>query len=162
MPRRTPALPTALGALLLLAGCATSIPTTPVPIMPTPAPEVELPPARISGYEERSALLDNFTVYVSAIDRVPVTAGREGWGTALTLKAGQRRLTLGFSRGVFAATAEVLLNATSESSYQVRFATDAQFLGKNSYCEFWIVDTATGQPATDRIRAELQRIAPDN
>jgi hypothetical protein len=107
-------------------------------------------------------MLDDFTVYVIAIDGVPVAAGRAGWSTPLPLKAGQRRLTLGFTRGVFAATADITLHAASEAAYQVRFATDAQFLGKNSYCEFWIADTATGQPVTERVRAELRRSGSAN
>ncbi len=160
MSRHPTALPLALIGALLLAGCTATKPTPIAPVPPTPAPVIELPPASITGSEEKSAMLDNFTVYVAAIDGVPVAVGRVGWSTSLPLKAGPRRLALGFTRGVFAATAEISLNAASATAYQVRFATDAQFLGKSSYCEFWIVDTATGQPATERVRAELKRTAP--
>lgn len=102
-------------------------------------------------------MLDDFTAFIAAIDGTPVSAGRIGWQTAVPLKAGKRQLQVVFVRGVFTGTAELELNALSERAYQLRFATDAQFLGKNSYCEFWIVDTTTGQPATGRVRATLQR-----
>lgn len=151
-------LPALLG-VLLAAGCSATNPAPLAPVAPTPAPAIELPPASITGFEEKSAMLDNFTVYVAAIDGVPVSAGRAGWSTSLPLKAGPRRLSLGFTRGVFAATAEIVLNAASATAYQIRFATDAQFLGRNSYCEFWIVDATTGQAATERVRAELKRTA---
>lgn len=139
---------------LLLAGCTTTAPTP-------PAPAVELPPASISGSEESSTMLDNFTAYVVAVDGVPVAAGRAGWSAALPLKPGPRRLSLAFARGVFTARAELTLDAVSQSSYQVKFATDAQLFGKNSYCEFWVVDQATGQPVTPRVRATLARNEAD-
>lgn len=102
-------------------------------------------------------MLDNFTVFVAAVDGVTITAGRSGWNTPINLKPGRHRLTLGFNRGVFAAQAEVELTAISKATYQVRFASDAELFGKNSYCEFWIVDTATDQPVSPRVRSGLTR-----
>lgn len=141
---------------LLLAGCVTTAPTPSAHV--TPAPEPAATPASVLGYEEPSTMLDNFTVHVAAIDGIPVTAGREGWNTAVSLKPGSRRLTLTFTRGVFSAQAEVTIAAASGASYQARFATDAQLFGRNSYCEFWLVDTATNEPVTTRIRVPLKRI----
>ncbi len=144
--------------LLALAGCKTTQ-TTPATVVapPPPPPVIELPPASITGSEQKSAMLDDFTAFIAAIDGTAVSVGREGWQTAVPLRAGLRRLTVVFVRGVFTATAELQLNAVSERPYEVRFSTDAQFLGKNSYCEFWIADTANGQPATERVRAPLKR-----
>lgn len=102
-------------------------------------------------------MLDNFTVFVSAVDGVPVPAGRDGWNAALPLKAGVRRLALTFNRGVFSAKTEIALNAMSGIAYQVKFATDAQLFGRNSYCEFWIVNATTGEPVVARVRTTLTR-----
>lgn len=147
-------------AALTFAGCTspTSTPTS-SQLAQTPglSPVIELPPASIIGSEETSTMLDNFTVFVAAVDGVSVAAGRQGWNTPLSLKAGRHRLTLGFIRGVFSATADLELTAVSEASYQVRFATDAELFGKNSYCEFWIVDTAANQPVGPRVRSPLVR-----
>jgi hypothetical protein len=118
---------------------------------------IEPPPASITGSEEKSAMLDDFTAFIAAIDGMPLSVGRTGWQTPVSLKAGMRQIKVVFVRGVFTGEAELQLNALSERAYQLRFATDAQFLGKNSYCEFWIADTATGLPATERVRAPLQR-----
>lgn len=107
-------------------------------------------------------MLDNFTAFVMAIDGVRLTRGREGWNAPLPLKAGQRHLTLAFNRGVFVAQAEILFTAVSETAYQVKFATDAQLFGKNSFCEFWIVDAASGEPVSARVRAPLSRIETTN
>lgn len=105
-------------------------------------------------------MLDNFTAYVDAVDGVAVPAGRPGWNTPVALPAGPRRLTLAFNRGVFSARTEVAFTAASGARYQVRFATDAQLFGRNSYCEFWIVDTATGSAVTERRRVPLARNEP--
>lgn len=159
-------------AVLVLAGCTT--PTTPAPqaapgtplpaapATPVPGPSVALPPATLTGYEEKSTMLDNFTVYVAAVDGVPITAGRAGWSTALRIKAGPHRVVLGFSRGVFEARTEVAFTAASATAYQVKFATDAQIFGKNTYCEFWIEDTATGAAVTERRRVPLARAESAN
>lgn len=144
---------------LLSGACTTIDPTPSAPPSAVPiAPAIELPPASITGSEETSTMLDNFTVFVAAVDGVPVTAGRDGWNTAVPLKAGQRRLTLVFNRGVFASQTEIDLTATSETAYQVKFATDAQLFGKNSYCEFWVANAVTGESVTARVRAPLSRI----
>jgi hypothetical protein len=131
------------------------------PVVATPPPALgEGAPATITGSEETSTMLDNFTAFVAEIDGVPVAAGRAGWNTSLTLKPGVRRLTLGFKRGVFSAQTIVELNVESRTAYQVRFASDAELFGKNSYCEFWIVNAATGAPVSPRIRSGLTRIEP--
>jgi hypothetical protein len=159
MRRSAPSLLLIL-ALLALTGCTTTQ-TAPViaevPASPPPPPVIELPPASITGSEEKSTMLDDFTAFIAAIDGTPVGTGRTGWQTPVLLKAGLRQLKVVFVRGVFTGVAELQLDARSEHAYQVCFATDAQFLGKNTYCEFWIVDTTTGQPATERVRATLQR-----
>lgn len=142
---------------------APSTAATPSPATPAPAiPALELPPASIRGSEETSRLLDNYTAYLVAIDGAPVSGGREAWNKPLPLKPGPHRVGLAFARGVFAARAEVEFTATSRAAYQVKFATDAEFLGKNTYCEFWIVDLATGQPASDKVRVPLQRAEGSN
>lgn len=105
-------------------------------------------------------MLDNFTVYVAAVDGVPITAGRSGWSTALRIKAGPHRVVLGFSRGVFEARTEMSFTAAGATAYQVKFATDAQLFGQNSYCEFWIEDAATGAAVTKRHRVPLVRNEP--
>lgn len=139
----------------------TPAPTPPAPaapVTPPPVRAVEAKPAIIRGSEESSAMLDSLTAYVAMVDGIPITAGRDGWDTPLTIKAGVRRVSVGFVRGVFTAKTDLQFIARSEGTYQVKFGTDAQLFGKNSYCEFWIVDTTTGQNATDRKRVPLTRI----
>jgi len=161
----------ALAALLLLAaGCTTPTDSKPGPATPSamtgpessapapkPAPVVVAKPASITGSEETSTMFDNFTAYVAAIDGQPVAAGRTGWNTPLPLPAGPRRLTVAFIRGVFTAQADVNFPARPEAVYQLKFATDAQIFGKSSYCEFWIVDTATGEKVLAPTRVPLAK-----
>lgn len=172
-PCFTPASLTLVLPLLWLAGCV----TTPAPVKPdapvtavapttppsapvaAPVPVVEVKPATITGSEESSTMFDNLTAYVAAVDGKAVAAGRQGWKTPLTLAAGPHILTVEFTRGVFFSRAVLQLTARPEAAYQLKFATDAEVFGKNSYCEFWIVDTATGQNATAPLRMPLTKIA---
>lgn len=180
MARFRPAAPAlgALAALLLLAGCTTPVETpgaAPTPpatgsessdvkpspgskATPKPAPVVVAKPASITGSEESSTMFDNFTAYVAAVDGHPVAAERTGWNVPLVLPAGPRRLTVAFIRGVFTARTEVQLQARPEASYQLKFATDAQLFGKNSYCEFWIEDKATGEKVLAPTRVPLTKL----
>jgi hypothetical protein len=172
----------ALAALVLLvAGCSTTATpaaekTSPAPVTgsggkvpeaarapepapaPKPAPVVVAKPASIVGSEVTSTMFDNFTAYVMAVDGRAVDAERAGWNTPLTLPAGPRRLTVAFVRGVFTAQTDLNFEARPEAAYQLKFATDAQIFGKSSYCEFWIVDTATGEKVLAPTRVPLTKM----
>jgi hypothetical protein len=153
--------------LLLLAGCTTPPPAGGVPPAPAStgrAPAVpvqaEMPPASIRGSQETSTLLDNFTVFLTAVDGQAVAAGRKGWDQPLPLKPGRHRLAVEFNRGIFLARAELQLDATPGAAYELRQASDAQVYGSHSYCEFWIVDLATGEKATAVQRTGLSSAKP--
>jgi len=145
-------LPAACLLVLFFAGCTT------LPEIRSGAPfEEPAGTAVIKGSEESSALLDNFTAYVSAVDDQVVPAGRQGWNTPLELKAGRRILTVEFRRGVFSAQARLELLAAAHASYQLKYTTDAQLFGRNSFCDFWIVDAATAQTVTAVKRAAVEK-----
>lgn len=156
-----PRLLSALSLIVLaFAGC-TSAPTGRGP-QPAAALEPATPPspepagtATIRGSQESSAMLDNFTAFITAVDEVPVTAGREGWDTPVKLDAGPHTLTVEFRRGVFSARARLEMQAAPRAKYQVNYTTDAQLFGHNSYCDFWIVDLATGRSVTAVAKAAV-------
>lgn len=169
MPHRHPAFVAAL-VVLLLAGCNT--PTTPSPptaakpeptlpamrpATPPPAP-VDARPASIKGSEESSTLLDNFTAFVRAVDGQPVSAGRKGWNQELKLPPGSHRIGVEFIRGSFFARTELTLDAKPAAVYELRQTNDAQVYGQHSFCEFWIVDMATGAKAAASKRVELEKV----
>lgn len=161
----------ALLAAGLLAGCRTT--TTSAPVAPENAPPSLAPamqpgnasvpptdtrPATIKGSEESSTLLDNFTAFITAIDGQPVSAGRKGWNEALNLTPGQHRLTVEFNRGSFFARTHLTLEAKPAAAYELRQANDAQVYGQHSFCEFWIVDTATDEKVTEPKRVSLDKV----
>jgi hypothetical protein len=159
----------ALLAALAFAGCST--PTTPRPeatpaapataaarpVTPPPAP-ADTRPATIKGSEESSTLLDNFTAFIRSIDGQPVAAGRKGWNEPLSLPPGPHRLGVEFIRGSFFARTELTFEARPAAAYEVRQANDAQVYGGHTFCEFWIVDLATGEKVAAPKRVALDKV----
>lgn len=152
----------------------TPVPVTeiPVPVAPTPEPAPIAPvtppptpiaapvdnrPATILGSEETSTMLDNLTVYVTSVNGQALSIGRDGWNIPLKLRPGKHRLGVAFSRGVFVARADIELEAKPAAAYQLKFATDAQIFGKNSYCEFWIVESGSDTRLAQSGRVSLTR-----
>ncbi|MDI1250543.1 MAG: hypothetical protein PSV13_16905 [Lacunisphaera sp.] len=144
------------------SGCTTTqtSPRSTPPTVPTtgpvaPAVVVPIGTATIKGSEESSVMLDNFTAFISAVDHHPVAAGRDGWNAPLELKAGRHELTVEFKRGVFSARTQLVVEVVAHANYQLRFTSDAELFGKNSFCDFWIVDLATDQPVTGVMKASV-------
>jgi hypothetical protein len=140
---------------LLLAGCTT--PSTPAS-RTTPAPAVVVIPATIRGSEETSTMLDNFTAFISALDDQPIGRGRAGWNQPITFNPGPRRLAVEFVRGAFFARTELVLDAKPGAAYELRHASDAQVYGGHTFCEFWIVELATGEKTAAPKRVALAKL----
>jgi ABC-type Fe3+-hydroxamate transport system substrate-binding protein len=159
-------------ALLLLTACTTTTPpstgspagpvapaTGAAPTQPAAAVVVaDTRPATIRGSEETSTLLDNFTVFITALDGQPIGSGRKGWNQPITFVPGKRRFAVEFIRGAFTARTELTLEAKPGAAYQLRHASDAQVYGEHTFCEFWIVDLATGEKVTPARRTGLGKL----
>lgn len=153
---------------LLLAGCTTptsspaSAPPLANPAAAVPAivtiPAADLTPATIVGSEETSTLLDNFTAFITALDDQPIGSGRKGWNQPITFVPGKRRLAVEFIRGTFYARTELVLEAKPGAAYELRHTSDAQVYGEHTFCEFWIVDLATGEKVTPAKRTGLGKV----
>jgi hypothetical protein len=162
----------AVFALLLLTACTTTTPppagspagpiapaTGSAPAQPAAAVVTDMRPATIQGSEEASTLLDNFTVFVTALDGQPIGTGRKGWNQPFTFVPGKRRFAVEFIRGAFSARTELTLEAEPGAAYELRHASDAQVYGEHTFCEFWIVDLATGEKVTPVKRTGLSKAA---
>lgn len=143
-----------IAILLLIGGCASS-PQIPPELQYSPPLAASGTLATIQGSQENSTFLDDFTAYVIAVDGKRVMAGRKGWGSALSILPGNRNITVAFQRGVFNAQADLPLVAESGGQYEVRFTSDAQLYGANTYCDFWVVDKATQKPVTEIRRGVI-------
>jgi hypothetical protein len=127
-------------------------------------PELQYQPPRpsaatatIRGSQETVPLLDDYTVYVLGVDGKRVMTGRAGWSSALPLVAGKRRIGVAFQRGVLRAQAEIHVDVEPGRAYEVRYATDVQLYGTNSYVDFWVVDLTSGTAVTDVRRGHVNR-----
>ena len=136
---------------------APSIAASPV-VAATPAPVPFTAPATIKGSQETSILLDNYTAFVAAVDGKKIEAGRKGWETPLDLEAGHRKIAVEFNRGVFVAHATLEFEAIANAQYEVKYKTDAELFGHNSYCSFWIVDVSTGKTVTGPRKTSVEKL----
>lgn len=136
-------IPACFVMMTLFSGCVTK-PQIPADLQYSPPP-AGVSVATIRGSGKRSTLLDDFTAYIVTIDGKLVMAGRKGWDTPIPITAGRHLLNVKFARGVFYAREEFVLNAVAGANYQLRYVTDVQLGGDNSYVDFWIVDMATSK-----------------
>jgi hypothetical protein len=131
--------------------------TTPAVASQSPAPKVEH--ARVVGTQESSILFDNFTAFITAIDGRKIPMGRDGWNVPLEIETGHRTLNVEFNRGVFYARGRLEFDAVANANYELKFATDAELFGHNSYCNFWVIDTATGKTVSLISKDSVEKIA---
>lgn len=151
----TRVLPTTAWILLVLfftGGCAT---TSFVEFGPKYAPPPAGPNvATITG--SRLVMFDIIllpswrTVYVSAVDQLPVPAGKAGWNTALNLTPGPHTLTVAYDHLSRQAFANFPINVAPGSRYVVKFATDAiyTYASLEKHVDLWLVDAVTQKNAT--------------
>lgn len=104
-------------------------------------------------------MFDNFTAFITAIDGRKIAAGRDGWNVPLEIETGHRTLNVEFNRGVFYAKGRLEFDAVANARYEVKFATDAELFGHNSYCNFWVIDTATGKTVSMISKDSVEKIA---
>lgn len=127
------------------------------PVAPI-VPAVAASRATIKGSQEASILLDNFTAFVASIDGRKNAVGRNGWNAPLLIDTGRRMIEAEFNRGVFVARTTLVLEAKANAQYALKYATDAELFGHTSYCNFWIVDLATGAAVTPVEKASVEKI----
>lgn len=144
-------------AVALLYGCVTSQPLTHIPpelqyVVPTDQGNAL---ASLVGSNEKATPIDDFTVYVLAVDGKRVISGLENWDTALPIQPGLRTITVAFMRDPLNAQADLQLKAVAGGKYQIQFSTDAYFFGADTYCDFWIIDIVTQKPVTGIKRGTL-------
>ena len=134
----------------MLGGCI----TTPQPI---PAELQYVPPidqkgsslATLIGSKQQGALPnDELTAYVLAVDGKRVMSGLRGWNSALPIQPGQRSVTVAFQGGAFHTQVDLQMQAIAGGEYQIQFSTDVQTFGANTFCDLWIIDTATQKPVS--------------
>jgi hypothetical protein len=136
-----------------------AVPVEPKPADGIPPPEVKLQHASIVGSQESSVLFDNFTAFITAVDGAKVAAGREGWNSPVEIETGHRTFDVEFNRGVFRAKGRVQFDAVANAHYQLKFTTDTQLFGNNSFCNFWVVDADSGKTVSLISKDSVEKIA---
>ena len=138
---------TAAATLLLLTACATT-PKIPPDLVYNPPAHDTASTATIVGSQKEIVFLDDFTAYVVTVDGKRVLAERKGWNQELVVRSGMRNIDVVFERGSFSAQSKLDFEALAGHRYQLKFDSDVGVVGKNSRCDFWVIDAENGEPAS--------------
>lgn len=144
---RFASLVTLLACACLLAGCVTDG-TIPDELAYAPPTTGEV--AHIKGcYIEDSGLFAaKHTGYVLMVDRKFVSAPMENWSQSLALSPGLREIACEYRQSVFKARATFKLDVQPGLNYEIRITTGTEGEAEQRYCNFSIVNAATGKPVT--------------
>jgi hypothetical protein len=135
--------------IVLSGGCATTPQPIPAELQYVPPAGQEGSLATLIGSKQQGALPnDELMAYVLAVDGKRVMSGLRGWNTALPIKPGQRSVTVAFQGGAFHTQVDLQMQAAAGGNYKVQFSTDVQTFGANTFCDLWIIDTATQKPVS--------------
>jgi hypothetical protein len=149
-----PRLPTrflfaAIAVAALLGGCATSYEPVPgrdyFPPAPGPAPLASIAGSQV---KDGSAFSDAHTGFVSMIDGLFVVGARDRWNQPVSLTPGNHDITAEYRFSNFLARASLKLAARAGTAYRLVIGHGTEPANGRAYCEFWIADTATGNPVT--------------
>jgi hypothetical protein len=150
--------PLALAAALLalLAGCSTApAPATADEYLP---PAAGVPSATLKGVRlsEGGLFGETHTAYVYMVDLTSLRDAANAWDKSIAIAAGKRTVMAEYRFSNFKARATLLLNAAAGHSYQLMIAHGRDNTPElKLFCEFWIVDHATGKPVTPVYRAQV-------
>jgi hypothetical protein len=97
-----------------------------------------------SATKDSSFFGNDGVAYVRMVDYLNVLNASGGAAQPLPLAPGSHEITCEYSYSVFISRATFKLNARPGAAYQVRFEATKDASNDRRYCDFWIVDTASG------------------
>lgn len=140
-------------AVISLSGCM-SVPQLPEELRYVMPSESEVRVSRIAAtmIDDKVPLFDHDNTFVYAIDGKKVMLEKEQWDQPVLVLPGVRDVTLGFEKGAHMLFAKVRLDVAASASYNAKSACKTGFLGNFEYCDFWLVDAATGKAVSEVVR----------
>lgn len=150
--------------VMLLGGCATPQPITPPEHQYIAPDDQENSLATLVGSQEEVTLFRNSMAFVVLVDDKHVMSARKitwkNWDSVVPIRPGLRNVRVMFvSAGLYNTYTDFQFQAVAGGKYQVRFSSDvgymAQYVGGNTYCDFWIIDVATQEPVTGIRRGRI-------
>ncbi len=152
-PRR---LALAAGLAILLAGCATTPEAPSADDYQPPAAGASVATLKGSRITEGGMFGDVHTGFVNMIDLKSVFNAADHWDQPITLTPGRHAIMAEYHFSNFKARMNLVLTASAGSSYQLMIKTGHEStLESRLYCDFWIVDTATGAIVAPVHRAQV-------
>ncbi len=154
MPKRFPSIAFSFGLILLLAGCATE----------TAIPEDQLYRAPRTGevaYLKGATLVESGVFaarhygFVLMIDQKFVHHAEDNWQTPIAVSPGRHEIAVEYRQSIFKARTLFKLDARPGATYEVKITPGSKEDSDVRYCDFSLVDTATGKPVLPVSRAHV-------
>lgn len=140
----------------LLACCATAPQTPSADDYQAPIAGTSVPNLKGSRITEGGMFGEEHTGFVYMIDLQSVINARDHWDQAIALTPGKHAIMAEYRFSNFKARATLALTASVGHSYQlmIKYERDNPSELKR-FCDFWIVDLATGETVTPIHRAQV-------
>ncbi len=131
---------------LALVGCNTTAPSEDLVYQPPAGPAV----ARIKGSMTQDPGLfgSRHVAYVLMVNGKFVRDPEENWAQALALSSGPQDLAVEYRSSVFRSRTVFSLETKAGVTYLLKMTPGIDPKDDRRFCEFVIVDEATGQPVT--------------
>jgi len=135
-----------LALCLALVGCNTTAPSEELIYQPP----TDVAVARIKGstLQDPGLFGSRHVAYVLLVNGKFVRDAEENWAQPITLAAGPQDLAVEYHSSVFKSRAVFTLEARAGATYVLKVTPGIDPKDDRRFCEFVIVDEATGQPVT--------------
>jgi len=113
--------------------------------------------SRTSGEE---FLEGEHTGQVLMIDSKLVRDSHDAWSKSIALAPGRHSIVAKYDHAHYMSQAFLTFEAKAGSAYQLAIKNGTEPPDEQRYCEFWIVDLATGRPVTEVLRRHVSGGSP--
>jgi len=146
----------AAGLATLLVGCATSPQAPSADDYQPPVAGASVATLKGSRFTEGGLFGEEHTGFVYMIDLQSVSGARDHWDQAIALTPGKHAIMAEYRFSNFKARATLALTASAGHSYQLMFKYGRDNTPELTlFCNFWMVDWATGETVTPIHRAQV-------
>jgi hypothetical protein len=137
-----------LVSILCLTGCSTETTIPEDQIYQSPSAGMAVAHIKGAFIEEAGLFMPKHVGYVLMIDRQFVRDSQENWERLIPLTPGNHEISAAYTSSIFSSRASLTLEARTGVTYAVKIVPGLEGADERRYCDFSIMDVATGLAVT--------------